>query len=104
MVGATEYLYGTPESLLARWQTVVCSCDPTVDWQCEACNESHILATLVAERDRLKETLRRWSYCASQGMLRECPEQVEELANDLLACGIAPYYVRTKTLETVRVS
>ncbi len=47
----------------------------------------------AAEIERLRAGVAQWSYCASQGMKSECPEKVEELADFLMSCGVAPYYM-----------
>jgi hypothetical protein len=42
----------------------------------------------------LREGVRFWSYCTDRGMMRECPEKVEELGDFMMSLGIAPYSVR----------
>ena len=93
----------TPEETLARWHGTECKCDPDAGFLCECCHDIQVLNDLIQERDRLLAGIRDWSYCTSQGMRRECPEKVEELAEFLISCKIAPWYIRTKTLETVKV-
>lgn len=57
---------------------------------------------LEAERKRLRDGIDYWSYCMSQGMLQTCPEKVDQLTEFLMSCKIAPWYIRTRTLETVK--
>lgn len=90
----------TPEEMLERWQGVACRCDPSVGHICECCHDAQVLRDLINDRDRLRDGIDYWSYCMSQGMQQTCPEKVDELGDFLMSCKVAPWYVRTKTLET----
>jgi len=60
------------------------------------CERVRDVFTLAAkELERRREIVRNWSYCTDAGMRKECPEKVEELANDLISLGIAPYSMRS---------
>jgi len=91
----------TPEEMLERWSGVQCECDPSVGHLCECCHDTQVLRDLIKERDRLRDGIDFWSYCMSQGMRDTCPERVEELADFLMSCKVAPYYIRNKHCETV---
>jgi hypothetical protein len=86
----------TPEEMLERWASIECQCDPSIGYLCECCHDTQVMRDLIKERDRLLEGVRSWSYCTSQGMRGECPEKVEQLADWLLSCKIAPYYLRAR--------
>lgn len=51
------------------------------------------LTEVQAENATLLEGIRYWSYCTSEGMRSGCPEKCEELADFLMGCKIAPYYM-----------
>lgn len=86
----------TPEEMLERWYGMKCQCDPSVGVLCESCHDLQVLRDLIKERDRLLDSIKFWSYCMSQGMLATCPERVDELANFLISCKVAPWYIPTK--------
>lgn len=90
----------TPEEMLERWNDTECQCDPSVGHLCECCHDTQVLRDLIKQRDELLKGIDYWSYCTSQGMRKECPEKVDELGDFLMRCKVAPWYVRTKTLET----
>jgi hypothetical protein len=86
----------SPEQTLERWSGIECKCDPDVGYMCEVCHDTQVLRDLIKERDRLLAGIFRWSYCASEGMKKNCPNECEDLAAFLLSCKIAPYYIERK--------
>ena len=86
----------TPEEMLERWAGVECQCDPSVGHLCEVCHDTQVLRDLIKERDRLRDGIDFWSYCMSQGMLETCPEKVDELADFLIRCKVAPWCIRPR--------
>lgn len=43
--------------------------------------------------DRLLLAIDYWSHCMSEGMRLTCPEKASELADFLISCKIAPWYI-----------
>ena len=66
----------------------------------ESCVHGH-LCNSCEEIQRLRDGIRYWSYCMSEGMRITCPEKVTELMDFLISLKIAPYYVRNKACEFV---
>jgi hypothetical protein len=56
-----------------------------------------IRAAVEAERERLKEIVRYWSYCTWSGIQRECPEKANEFADVCRELGISPYGSESKS-------
>lgn len=83
----------TPEEMLERWAGVDCTCDHSVGHLCELCHDTQVVRELIAELKRVKDGVNNWSYCASIGMKSACPERVDALADFLISCGVAPYYI-----------
>ena len=90
----------TPEQMLDRWDEIECICDPAVGHLCECCHDTQVVRELLKERDRLREGVKAWAYCTSEGMKAFAPEKVNDLADFLLSCNVSPYYIRNRRLET----
>lgn len=93
----------TPEEMLDRWNDRQCTCDPDVGHLCECCHDTQVVRELLKEQVRLREGIRQWAYCTSQGMMTFEPSKVNELAGFLLSCHVTPYYIRNSRLETHEV-
>ena len=49
------------------------------------------LEEVQAERDKMREGIRYWSYCTNYGMRRLCPEKSKEFTKFMDELSIAPY-------------
>lgn len=54
---------------------------------------NNYIAGVNADRAKLLEGIRYWSYCTSEGMRATAPEKCDELFDFLIQCKIAPYYM-----------
>ena len=52
-----------------------------------------VIEGLREENERIREGVRNWSYCTSQGMYMWCPEKVHKLNDFLVSLGIAPFHI-----------
>lgn len=54
------------------------------------------VALLLKDRERLINAIGYWSHCTSEGMRMTCPEKCSELADFLISCKVAPWYIPRK--------